>query len=309
MRLAGWVQRDESHGPPMDPNAPGMLLLHTMEGWLDSSMATLSRNGNWPHLCYAPDGRRKYQGVDTDFSSKALGDRAGGVETRTWGPVQVELEGFAAETQDWPDEWLRNIAVDVVVPCVRAGLCDLTMPPLGFLGTDSGSISLESAPQRLTTDQWYSFHGICGHQHAPENGDRWDPGKLNVPRIIEHALAELGVPILFPPEDTMQVHAQVVDTKNVTHLFAINAERNLCVKSIAPGAPVAAFSGNDTWVNLGGNCTSVPAATLARDAAGNGQVVVTVRGVGDKMFARRYFDDGGGWEGSFADLGGHVINP
>jgi hypothetical protein len=121
-----------------------------------------------------------------------MGNRSGGVETNKWGPIQFELVGFAGETHDWPDEWLHNIAEDIVAPLYRVGLCDFTLPPLGFLGADSGSISSEYAPQRLTEAQWLVFHGICGHQHAPENGDRWDPGKLNVPRIIEHAKVLLG---------------------------------------------------------------------------------------------------------------------
>jgi len=85
------------------------------------------------------------------------------------------------------------------------------VPRSGFVGPESGAISLEAAAQRLgyawdpfTYDDWYSFGGICGHQHAPENGDRWDPGRLNVPRIIEHVRSLDGgasIPGALPLED------------------------------------------------------------------------------------------------------------
>lgn len=194
--LEGWERNPQSDSGPLNANAPRCLLLHTMEtSSFTGGMATLTANGSWPQLAYDPRTRRKVQAISLTRAGKALANIKGGVETNRWGPIQVEIPGYAVETQDWPDEWLRNIAEDIVVPLhLELGVA-LWAPP--FVGREAGFIARADAPQRFGFTDWLHFDGVCGHQHAPEN-DHWDPGHLNVPRILEHAHALVGSPTHVP---------------------------------------------------------------------------------------------------------------
>lgn len=273
MRFDGWEQRNEAHSGPMLPGAPTMCVLHTMQGSFESGVASLTARANWPHGCYDPATRRKIQGVDTDNAAKALGNLPGGVETNRHGAIQYELAGFAQDTHDWPDEWLRNIAEDIIVPGYSLGLWDFTLPPLGFLGADSGAISRVDAPQRFTPEQWEAFHGICGHQHVPENGDRWDPGKLNVPRIIEHAQVLLGASALTKGSDAMLLE----DSQGV-HLFSYplltgisQAQVDEYRKTMGPPLPLP----DDYMTRVRAACDRALAGTASGAAAGSLSVTLT----------------------------------
>ena len=44
---------------------------------------------------------------------------------------------------------------------------------------------------RMSDAKWRAFTGICGHQHVPDN-DHWDPGRLDVSRMLALAPADTG---------------------------------------------------------------------------------------------------------------------
>ena len=187
---------------------PWRICLHTIDGGL--SRGSVAGHGVPPHLWYSPARREGYQTIPLSRSSFA-----------TWQPpnaphytnkarcIQVELEGTAATAGDWPDEWLRNVAEDVLVPICRwvesvGGRIDLgNVAATGAIGGSARA----NAPQRLTWQQWADFTGVCSHRHVPENGDRWDTGYLDVPRICAIAQELMGG--LAPaarPEQELEVY-------------------------------------------------------------------------------------------------------
>jgi hypothetical protein len=197
MRLPDWEQTYEQDAGTFVPGAPFRLVLHTTQGTtIEGAWNTLSSRGVWPHFLYDMTSRRRVQGIGLDRAAKAMGNRAGGVETNRQGAIQVELVGLAEWGPTWTDTELSNLAVDIIVPMVRLGYCDLTLPPHGFVGAESGSVSMEYSFQRFSNEAWNDFHGICGHQHVPENGDRWDPGNIDGDKLV--ALARFFLDPTFP---------------------------------------------------------------------------------------------------------------
>jgi peptidoglycan hydrolase-like protein with peptidoglycan-binding domain len=150
-----------------------------------------------PHFCIDPANGRKVQFIRTDWSSAALKNAYGGVETNRANAIQTEICGRAAESPQWPDEWLRFVG-EHIADLVRAGInINLDNHP-ATVGPEDGFIARPNAPQRLSFGAWYEFDGACWHQHVPEN-DHWDGGKNNMARIIEHAKASLGGTPPQPP--------------------------------------------------------------------------------------------------------------
>jgi len=167
---------------------------HTTEsnpGTIDAVISFFSgRPCSTPHFCIDPANGRKAQFIPIEWSSAALKNLSGGVETNRAFAVQTEICGRAAETPNWPDEWLRFVG-EHLADLVRAGVpLDLDNHP-DTKGPQDGTIATSSAPQRLSYPVWIAFDGACWHQHVPEN-DHWDGGKINMERIVEHAKASLA---------------------------------------------------------------------------------------------------------------------
>jgi hypothetical protein len=118
--------------------------------------------------------------------------------------IQCEFIGKAATSDDWPDDWLRNIAEDVIAP-VNAFLeekygygiigpkcthqeCHDTASWAAYFGAANvppypASTHVEN---RFTAAEWVDFQGTLGHQHVPGN-DHWCPGKLDIGLIASYA--------------------------------------------------------------------------------------------------------------------------
>lgn len=177
------------------PNIPQVgelsVCLHTMEGPIEVALRLFRANPCYcPHISIAPKSRRKVQHIPLSWPSAALKNAPSGVETNRAREIQVEIEGNAGESQDWPDDELAFIG-EVLADIKRAGAdFDLDHHPQ-FVGKESGYIARADAPQRMSFADWYAFDGVAGHQHVPEN-DHWDPGRLNIDRVVEHAKASLG---------------------------------------------------------------------------------------------------------------------
>jgi len=122
----------------------------------------------------------------------ALKGCGGGCPTNGAGVnVQVEIVGYARETHTWPDEVLRMIAdyaVKVNVGLKRIGYAEIPYETtVKFWGAGEGVVHASpNSPVRLSCNNFLSYVGWLGHQHVPCN-DHWDPGALNVPRILEIA--------------------------------------------------------------------------------------------------------------------------
>lgn len=159
-------------------------LLHTIESntW-DSAMSVFRSSYSAPHLMYDPRNRRLEQFLPFNVSACALKNLPGGVETNRQGAIQVELVGYAGETHTWPDNWLRNIALDVVGPI--SNLADIKLKTIKQYGADAGFILASPyARQRLTHQEWLACDYWVSHQNAPEN-DHWDCGALDIQKIID----------------------------------------------------------------------------------------------------------------------------
>lgn len=157
---------------------------------------------NAPHFTIDPMGtRRRVQHIPWTWSACALKGGRGGWQTNRGRAVQMEVCGRAAESQDWPDDALYQIA-DVIADVMGDG-CPIN--PHNVLDSSrlSGTLATETAPQRLSPEAWRAFDGIAAHVYMPFN-DHWDCGKLNAYRIrdlVLEILAGQGRP-LPPPSGT-----------------------------------------------------------------------------------------------------------
>lgn len=186
--MDGWaIDAAEAPGGNYVDDVPWRIVLHTTEG---DSVAGATRayaaSTSWPTGTADPRTRERVQHYPLSVSSRALMNKAGGVETNRERVVQIELVMFADDAPNLSAEQLAWIGTDVVRPIVDAldGAVALVAPP--FVGREAGTIARADAPQRFSYDDWRAFNGVCGHQHVPEN-DHWDPGHLNIAAILAAA--------------------------------------------------------------------------------------------------------------------------
>lgn len=110
--------------------------------------------------------------------------------------VQVELVGFAAETRNWPEQALRNIAADVIAPIEAAFRVPRTVIWHGFKDSRDGIVlATPNSPIRLSAAQLRDFSGWLGHQHLPAPDNHWDPGALPIARILSFLSEEDDMPL------------------------------------------------------------------------------------------------------------------
>lgn len=177
---------DEFESDHMKPN---VLCLHTTEGssWPGyNGGATAPNNTIMPNLA-----RRRLefrQHYPLEYSSRALRNEWGGVETNTLNVIQWELVGTCVKGGPglyWPDapEWCyRELGEKIaqlheLFPAIRLEAPRLWLPHPDSYGATRA---------RMTFAQWRNFYGICGHQHVPENV-HGDPGNLPMNTILKYA--------------------------------------------------------------------------------------------------------------------------
>lgn len=179
-------------GSAMESN---VIVWHSTEG---TGLPTYSGGAEAPNFTAAPDFKNKrikwFQHFDFDVSSRALVNRAGGVETNTLNVVQVEIVGTCdpATHKKWgstphlytpelPDWAIRDLAAFARWANVNHGV-----PLSSGLTFKAYPGSYGSSSVRMSNARWSDFKGHCGHQHVPEN-DHGDPGALPMADILAAA--------------------------------------------------------------------------------------------------------------------------
>jgi peptidoglycan hydrolase-like protein with peptidoglycan-binding domain len=151
-----------------------------------------------PHICIDPMGtRRRMQYIPWTWSACALKGGRNGIQTNRGRAVQMEICGRAAETPDWDDDTLYQIA-DVIADCIGDG-CPINPHNVPDSRNLTGVLAREDAAQRFNAQTWPPFDGIAAHVYMIYN-DHWDAGRINSPRIgqlVREILAGQGRPI--PP--------------------------------------------------------------------------------------------------------------
>lgn len=185
--LPGFQRRDLGpDGGAFDVRRNPKVLLHTTEGSTLGAAENAYRNYP-PHVGVDPDRRIRRQYVRLDRHSYSL---AGGESDDEY-VIQVEIVGFAGQTHRWSDAMLRWLGEHVLRPIMAAVDCPPRIPRAGFKGEGSGIVlASPNSPIRFSLAEFRRFSGVCGHQHAPAPDSHWDPGALNVRRIIDYAYEE-----------------------------------------------------------------------------------------------------------------------
>lgn len=150
-------------------SVPAKLVWHTTEG---SSLPQYS--GSHPHFTLNPQTGALYQHVPIFSGAYALRNLPGGVETNRARAIQVELIGFASQTQGWSDVAYERIARLARWIEKHAGV----ERRCGVRFGGSGNL-----PSRLSGSAWLGYKGHIGHQHIPEQ-DHWDPGAFQIDDVI-----------------------------------------------------------------------------------------------------------------------------
>ncbi|WP_327337410.1 hypothetical protein OG384_15020 [Streptomyces sp. NBC_01324] len=178
-------------GDSMESN---VVVWHTTEG---TSLPSYGGGAEAPNFTAKPDFSAKrlvwYQHFDFDTSSRALVNRAGGVETNTLNVVQVELVGTCdpAAHKKWsgqhlytpelPDWAIRDLGAFAKWAHDQHGV-----PLTSGLTFKAYPSSYGNSSVRMSNSQWNAFKGHCGHQHVPEN-DHGDPGAFPIAAVLAAA--------------------------------------------------------------------------------------------------------------------------
>lgn len=141
-------------------------------------------NYSWPpHITFNPSENTGRQHVTGTKGAYALRSPGGGESPNYQGGLvfQIEIIGYAADTDTYPDWWYQNLAALIVDVCEDWNIPQ-TFHPKGFSDTN---VYGENGKNRITWDQYRTFSGILGHQHVPAN-THWDPGALDIVRLLEY---------------------------------------------------------------------------------------------------------------------------
>lgn len=182
-------------GKPFEYRHNPKGLLHSTEG-TSLAGAEQAMRAYPSHLGYDYRTREKHQYISLDLAAYSAMDESDN------DPIyQVELVGFAKDMRYLPDWALRNIAEDVIKPLANA----VGIPPVtiwhGFKDGLDGIYPYLASPQspiRLSYAQLRNFSGWLGHQHLPAPDDHWDPGAINMARLIALAYGDDDAEMISP---------------------------------------------------------------------------------------------------------------
>lgn len=222
-------------GSAMEVN---VIVWHSTEG---TSLPSYGGGASAPNFTAKPDFAAKrlvwYQHYDFDVSSRALVNKAGGVQTNTLNACQVEIVGTCDPathakwakagyqhlyTPELPDWAIRDLAAFAKWANANHGV-----PLSSGLTFKAYPGSYGANGVRMSGSQWSAFKGHCGHQHVPEN-DHGDPGSMPITAIL--AAAKNGI---TPPQEDDMPTANEVAKAVLTFDGVISV----------PGAPAT----NPTW--------------------------------------------------------------
>lgn len=156
------------------------LVWHTVEGsTIEGAVAAYRASGSYPHFTVEwRDGKlRIAQHAAIDACVTTLKHPPGTPETNRAHCVQVEICGFAKDSQNWPEDMYRALAQLARWIETNAGV-----PRRCGVGFKLG------AP-RLSGAAFVQYAGHLGHQHVPGN-DHWDPGAMAIEKVIAKSTLE-----------------------------------------------------------------------------------------------------------------------
>jgi hypothetical protein len=141
------------------------LVWHTTEG---SSLPDYG--GSSPHFTLNPRTGDLWQHIPLNRAARALAHPSG-PETNRANAIQVELIGFAKDTQDWSSGAYANVA-------------ELARWIEGAFGVPRRTgVKFTVPATRLSGQGFVDYEGHIGHAHVPGN-DHWDPGKFRIDLVI-----------------------------------------------------------------------------------------------------------------------------
>jgi hypothetical protein len=170
---------------------PNVLLLHSTEG---TSWPSYDGGASAPHLTYdrkGAKGHRWRQHFPFNRGARALMNLPGGVETNSANVVQVELIGTCnPPNKDKPGWlWVPGMDDEMIHDIARLWAWlnqEWPIPLTSTLRWLPYPSSYGNTAVRLTASEWWTFTGLCGHQHAPEN-THGDPGDIPHQKILARA--------------------------------------------------------------------------------------------------------------------------
>lgn len=180
--LPQWRRKDI--GVPMErPYRHGeniKLLWHTWEG--KSWSAAESAFAPYPPHVAAKVFDEVRQYVPLDRHAFALA----GSHNEDEFVIQVEVAGFAHDSRSLAPEELEWLAHNVLEPILFFHDVPDVHPPF-YDDLDGITLASKNSPIRFNQADWANYSGHVGHQHAPSPDEHWDPGRLDIDRIIQTA--------------------------------------------------------------------------------------------------------------------------
>jgi hypothetical protein len=190
---AYWYQTQYG-GDAMESN---VIVWHTTEG---TSLPDYSGGSVAPNFTARPNFAAKrlewFQHFDFDVSSRALVNKAGGVETNTLNVCQIEIVGTCdpGTHSRWANAGYSHLYTPELPDWVIRDLAAFTKWAHDNHGVPlSSGLTFKAYPSsygangvRMSFDNWNAFKGHCGHQHVPEN-DHGDPGAFPITAILDAA--------------------------------------------------------------------------------------------------------------------------
>jgi hypothetical protein len=194
VEIAGFQQvrfRGVLGGPYDEFNHP-KIIWHTWEG-TNWHAAETAFSPYPPHFAVNPKDRVKKQYVPLDRHSYALR----GSDSDNSYCIQIECAGFAGQMPGgYTEDDYKWLGEEVAGP-----ICDLLnippiIPSVGFKGDKDGIspplASLGSPIRFKSTAELDAFTGHCGHQHIPPPDVHWDPGAIDIAKLLKYAYPDLG---------------------------------------------------------------------------------------------------------------------
>ena len=159
-------------------NWPYRLVIHTTE---TAGVPGYGGGKTAPHITYSPASRKFYQHTDFLTAARALRHPFGTPQTNRANTLQLEIVCYSDKRV--ADQSPSRIWVGELTDGHYQDLADF----IGWCGDEfdvkptwpdkqAFSYSQANATEfRLLDAQWRLFHGVCGHQHVPDN-THWVPG-------------------------------------------------------------------------------------------------------------------------------------
>lgn len=171
---ATWVG-SKMPGKPWAGTTQPIVVLHTLEF---NGFPSPTKWDAPSHLVYDPRTREIRQYLSMDKAAYSVRDNALEDDEPTY---QVELFGSAANVPNYDDIWYSGLAELVKTFSVEY---DIPIVFADFTNVQYG----QYAPQRMTDKAVRAFSGFLGHCHMGRGQDsHWDPGKLDVTRVLQFA--------------------------------------------------------------------------------------------------------------------------